>query len=322
MSARLCVLGSGSGGNGSWVSLPSRDGAFECFIDAGLSPKATGERLRRRGLLPIRPRAVILTHADTDHWRPTWAAHVERLEMRVLARREHHRDLLACGVPRQRLEALVPGEAAELAPGVTVDAIPTPHDEHGSTALRFESTGGALGWLTDLGRAEPETLDFVRGCDVVAIESNYCPRLQHESRRPPFLKARIMGGRGHLSNEECLEAIMRLIGGGSAPRRDPSLFEPVPQDGSVEPRLDAAEDAPPRGVPGAAPHRVVLLHLSRDCNRPARIRELWLERLPDEWPRVILSSQETPTPIVELSPEPRPFAELGGGARGYDSLTR
>jgi len=268
MSARLCVLGSGSSGNGSWLSLPSREGSFECFIDAGLSPKQTGERLRRRGLLPVRPRALVLTHADSDHWRPTWAPHVDRLELRVFARREHHAALVAAGVPKSRLEALTPGEPVELAPDVTIDSIATPHDEHGSTGLRFECAGGRVAWLTDLGRAGDEVIEFARGCELVAIESNYCPRLQLASRRPPFLKARIMGGKGHLSNEECLAAIEAMM--------------------------------------TAALGHVVLLHLSRECNHAARIRELWLERRPDAWERVVVSSQATPTPVLTIGERPAP----------------
>jgi phosphoribosyl 1,2-cyclic phosphodiesterase len=71
-------------------------------------------------------------------------------------------------------------------------------------------------------------IEALAGVDVLAIESNYCPRMQVASKRPEFLKKRIMGGAGHLSNEECLEAV-----GAIGPRRE-----------------------------------VVLLHLSRDCNAP------------------------------------------------------
>ncbi len=64
--------------------------------------------------------------------------------------------------------------------------------------------------------------------DVLAIESNYCPRLQATSGRPWFLRQRITGGRGHLSNHECVAAVAAI---------DPGTH-------------------------------VVLLHLSRQCNNP------------------------------------------------------
>src|SRR5204862_3142635 len=67
-----------------------------------------------------------------------------------------------------------------------------------------------------------------------AIESNYCPLLQEESGRPDFLKHRITGGRGHLSNHEAAAAIRR-----------------------IQPR-----------------EHVILLHLSRECNEPAIVAAL------------------------------------------------
>lgn len=101
--------------------------------------------------------------------------------------------------------------------------------------------GGSIGFATDLGRVTPELVKLFKGdgsgggaveggvrggVDVLAIESNYCPRMQAASGRPGFLIERITGGRGHLSNHQAAEAIR-----------------------AIEPR-----------------EHVVLLHLSRQCN--------------------------------------------------------
>lgn len=271
---RLCVLGSGSSGNGSWLSIPSRRGPLEILVDAGLSPRATRERLKQRGVHAVTPAAIVLTHADTDHWRPTWGRVVLQLGIPVIARRAHHPELVAAGVPRERLIVLDPDREQSLAPGVTIRGAIAPHDDLGSTALRIESASGSVAWLTDLGRATAAVIDLARGCDLLAIESNYCPELQSASRRPAFLKARIMGGRGHLSNEQCLEAIEAIELGGR-------------------------------------PERVVLLHLSRECNHPHRIRELWRERASHRWERVVISSQSSPTPMLTLGvPERAEHATL------------
>jgi phosphoribosyl 1,2-cyclic phosphodiesterase len=112
---------------------------------------------------------------------------------------------------------------------VTLEPILLSHDELGVAAFRFSlPCGGTLGFATDLGRVTDELVDHLRGVDVLAIESNYCPVMQAGSPRPEFLKRRITGGAGHLSNEECAVAVARA--------------EPVSE--------------------------VVLLHLSRQCNTP------------------------------------------------------
>lgn len=91
-----------------------------------------------------------------------------------------------------------------------------------------------MGYATDLGRVPERLIERLRGVDVLAIESNYCPRMQMVSTRPWHLKQRIMGGFGHLSNEQALEAIA-----------------------AIEPR-----------------EHVVLLHLSRECNCPSLVARL------------------------------------------------
>jgi hypothetical protein len=91
----------------------------------------------------------------------------------------------------------------------------------------------------------PEHLiDGFAELDILALESNYDPGMQLASARPWFLKRRIMGGRGHLSNEQALEAIRRIFE--KADRRR-----------------------------GKLPAHVVLLHRSRQCNCPRLVRKLF-----------------------------------------------
>jgi phosphoribosyl 1,2-cyclic phosphodiesterase len=89
-----------------------------------------------------------------------------------------------------------------------------------------------LGYATDLGHVPGAIVEHLRGVDALAFESNYCPELQLASDRPEYLKRRIMGGGGHLSNQECANAVRRI--------------------------------GPKPGAP------VVLLHLSQECNTPER----------------------------------------------------
>jgi phosphoribosyl 1,2-cyclic phosphodiesterase len=227
--AFLKVLASGSGGNCS-VLLPQGDprGGF-WLIDAGLSPRRTRKVLSEASLCLERLRGVLVTHLDSDHWCPAWAD-VLPATARVLV----HADHLAPGRQARLLSARAEAFAGpfELENGVRVVPALADHDELGSVAFRIEircRDGPAmLGFATDVGRADAALVDHLHGVDVLAIESNYCPRLQAASGRPWFLRKRITSGAGHLSNQECAAAV-RVIG----------------------PRT-----------------HVVLLHLSRQCNRP------------------------------------------------------
>jgi ribonuclease BN (tRNA processing enzyme) len=242
--ASLCVLASGSSGNCSVVRYcAGGEGARAraCLIDLGLPPRRTIRLLAAMGLGLDQIDDVLITHLDTDHFRPGWArwlpGHVRfRLQL-AHARRCGEIDRLT-----DRLEVFDAGESFALQSGIGVHPLRLAHDAVGVSAFRLDLPahfgGGRLGFATDLGRVTRALIDLLHdagnGVDVLAIESNYCPRMQLASGRPEFLKRRIMNGRGHLSNEEALEAIQR-----------------------IQPR-----------------EHVVLLHLSRECNDCAHVAAL------------------------------------------------
>lgn len=226
--AALCVLASGSSGNCTLLRV--WDGAGKpvrtSLIDAGLSPRRTQAMLLERGIALRDLDDIILTHLDTDHFHAGWRRHRDchatlRLHARHVSRAQRRHSLLRRNEPFNG--------RVELAGGVAFDPVMLSHDELGVAAFRFDfPCGGSLGFATDLGRATDELIEHVRGVGVLAIESNYCPVMQAESARPEFLKRRITGGAGHLSNEECARAVGKIGPAGE----------------------------------------VVLLHLSRQCNTP------------------------------------------------------
>lgn len=241
--AHLCILASGSAGNSSVLAMTSGSVTRLCLIDLGLSPRRTFRLLAERGLRPDQIDSAIITHLDSDHLHAGWLNGLPRHASLRLYQR-HARTLAEMGWGEFGVTIRTFDGPFDLDPGITVRPMLMAHDEAGVSTLRFDLPafgGGTLGFATDVGRV---TLDFVEhlradfghgpGVDVLAIESNYCPRMQLDSDRPIYLKRRIMGGRGHLSNHEAAEAIA-----------------------AIQPR-----------------EHVVLLHLSRQCNDPKAVAEL------------------------------------------------
>jgi hypothetical protein len=269
--AYLCVLASGSAGNCSILAL-RRAGVTRCvLIDLGLSPRRTMKLLAERGLGAHQIDAALVTHLDHDHLHPGWRSQMPG-HARVLLHEAHARRLHGREHDRWRLGTFVEHECFDLDPEVSVRPVMMSHDEQGVASFRVDFSGSlgecALGYATDLGHVparlvghfggdggeggEPEVDDdsalgsgqpravprgpraVARSVDVLAIESNYCPAMQHASDRPYYLKRRIMGGHGHLSNQEAVSAVL-----------------------AIEPR-----------------EHVVLLHLSRECNCPRAVAAL------------------------------------------------
>jgi phosphoribosyl 1,2-cyclic phosphodiesterase len=90
---------------------------------------------------------------------------------------------------------------------VSVQTLPTPHDGADGVAFVISSRGKKLGILTDLGHAFQELFPVVASLDAVFIESNYDPAMLERGRYPAFLKRRIRGPEGHLSNTESAELL-------------------------------------------------------------------------------------------------------------------
>ncbi len=229
-SLRLCVLASGSRGNASVIEIrQDGDPRQAILIDLGLSPRRLQQTLHARGISLSEVCCALITHFDRDHFHSAWAS--RRLPFRVLVREEHETWAIQSGVDPWTLRVF-PGSVQPI-PGVRVSSSLEFHDEMGVCAYRIDTRAGdSLAYCTDLGSITSDLVDLCHEVHILAIESNYCPQMQESSARPAFLKRRIMGPAGHLSNQQAARAC-----------------------DLIEPR-----------------DHVVLLHLSQDCNHPSLAR--------------------------------------------------
>jgi phosphoribosyl 1,2-cyclic phosphodiesterase len=236
MSLEICVLASGSAGNATILRSP----AGILLIDAGIGPRTLAKRLDGTGVRLGEIAALCLTHLDGDHFSARWVSTLRRLNIPIFCH-ANKADALASSSPD--LGPLIrPFDVNAFAPidGLTCDPIQFPHDQLGSHGFVVDGFGYRIGYATDLGHVPSYFFDRFRDLDCVALEANYDPQMQIESARPSFLKRRIMGRHGHLSNLQALTAVRKLL---DRTRR--------------------------------LPDHIVLLHRSQECNCPDLVRELF-----------------------------------------------
>lgn len=257
MSLEICVLGSGSGGNSTVVRSP-----WGCFlVDAGFGPRVTAQRLAGTGVEMEHVQAIVLTHLDTDHFKTHWFNTITQRGIRVFCHAGKVQQFM--GSPEARDWALrhpdrpllplvsgfeggVEGRGFEPIQGVRVEPVELTHDEAGSHGFVISCEECRVGYATDLGRVPGTLVERFCGVDVVMLEANYDPEMERTSDRPVFLKQRIMGGKGHLSNEEALAAVRAIL------------------DRTLE-----------RHGAGRLPRHIVLMHRSRQCNCPKLLARLF-----------------------------------------------
>ena len=269
MSLELCILASGSAGNASILRSPT--GVL--LIDAGISPRALAKRLDGTGVRVADIGALCLTHLDGDHFSTSWASTLRHLNIPVYCY-ANKVDSLRLSAPD--LAPLIrPFRADAFSPiaGLTCDPIRFAHDRLGSHGFVIDGFGYRIGYATELGRVPRHFFDRFRDLDCIALESNYDPQMQADSGRPRFLKRRITGGHGHLSNLQAFAAIRKL--------------------------LDRAR---------YLPDHIVLLHRSQECNCPHFVRQLFStdQRIAS---RLTLAQQHERSPWLGRMDRPRYVGE-------------
>ncbi len=266
-SLDYCVLGSGSGGNCAIVRI----GREAILIDAGFGPRRTAAWLSNAGVLLENVKAVCVTHLDRDHFRPTWIKTLVGFGIRVCVHRWHLPDLRRVEnfdlLDDAGLVHVFDDDPFEPIAGLATTCVHLPHDHKGTVGFVIDSGPVRIGHATDLGHVPTRLIDRFSGVDLMAIESNYDPDLQLASSRPSFLKKRIMGGKGHLSNDEAYDAVRRVA----------------------------------RISPTGLPQHVVLLHRSADCNSSKHVLRAF-ENDPVLSERVTLTQQRRRTKWFKLRP--------------------
>ncbi len=204
---RVCVLGSGSTGNATWVASAST----AVLIDAGLSGRRIRQRLEGIGAALDHVHGICVSHEHKDHVG----------SLRILHRR-HGIPVYANAGTAEAL-ARYP-EWAQLSwnlfttgqpfviGDLTIKPFSVPHDAYDPVGFVVEHAGIRAGIVTDMGMATSLIREQLRACQLIVMESNHDEHLLQDCARPWSLKQRIRGRQGHLSNQAAADLLRDIAG--------------------------------------------------------------------------------------------------------------
>jgi len=194
---RFKSLGSGSTGNATLVQA-SGIRAVRLLIDCGLGLKQLLLRLAQA--LPSEDApvdAIFITHEHSDHIGCA-RQFAQRHRIPVWMSRGTY-EALGCPDFDGLLNITADGQSIDLGE-LQFTPFTVPHDAREPLQLSCTDGNAKLGVLTDLGHATPHVLTHLAGCQALLLECNHDTDLLAKSSYPVFLKNRIGGRYGHLSN--------------------------------------------------------------------------------------------------------------------------
>lgn len=204
MNLAICSLASGSSGNCYVI----RGGDTFVLVDAGISGKQIRERLSAIGLEPSRLSAILLTHSHSDHVKGL-AAVLKTTDACLFTNEATATDACA-GLPAERVKFFETGDGFDLGE-LQVHTFPVSHDTADPVGFTFLRGGKQISIVADTGIVTRPIYEQIRGADILVLESNHDENILRMGRYPWFLKQRILGEEGHLSNEAAAKALAAAL---------------------------------------------------------------------------------------------------------------
>jgi phosphoribosyl 1,2-cyclic phosphodiesterase len=197
MSLHITSLNSGSNGNCYYIGNKNE----AVLVDVGISCREVEKRLLRLDLSIKKVKAIFISHEHSDHIKG----------LTILAKKYQLPVYLSSGTLKNLFCTVDPSlirickSFDEIQIGdLTVTAFLKIHDAFDPHSFFISCRGVNIGIFTDLGSVCKNLITYFKRCHAAFLEANYDVELLESGRYPWYLKNRIRGGKGHLSNHEAL----------------------------------------------------------------------------------------------------------------------
>ncbi len=200
----FCPLASGSKGNSIFVGTKNT----RILIDAGLSHKATQEKLSLIGVDLRDIDAILVTHEHVDHIRGIGTIALKH-KIPVFANSDTAHAILETLDDAPKFKIFSTGETFEFG-DLEIHPFSIQHDTLDPVAFTIRTSNLKLGFCTDLGFVTTLVKNHLKACDYLYIEANHEPSMVHSSSRPMVYKQRVLSRQGHLSNQQCADLLSEV----------------------------------------------------------------------------------------------------------------
>lgn len=204
---RLCSIASGSSGNCIYIGSE----ATHLLVDAGISGKRVEEGLKSLQLTGRDVDGILITHEHSDHISGLGVLS-RKYEIPIYATKGTIEAILKCkNAPDKELFHEIQADNKFTLKDLTVSPMKISHDASQPVAYRFGYGSSKVAVCTDLGMFNEYTVECLKGMDALLLEANHDINMLQVGPYPYYLKQRILGDRGHLSNENTGRLLNKIL---------------------------------------------------------------------------------------------------------------
>ena len=203
---RFISFGSGSSGNSYYLYTETDS----LLIDVGVGIRALKKHFHNYGLRFEDVHHILITHDHADHVKSVGSLSTD-YHLPVYATRKIH-----VGIERNYCvrKKIAPNHVHVIEKGVPLNVgefkvtpFGVPHDSTDNVGYFVECEGVTFCLITDVGHITEEMHDFIGRSNYLVIEANHSEEMLQQGHYPQYLKDRILGPNGHLSNVACGQAL-------------------------------------------------------------------------------------------------------------------
>ena len=210
MKIRFISLASGSSGNCYYLGTET----YGILIDAGIPSRTIRKTLKDFGIGIETIRAVFITHDHADHIKAVGGLG-EKLCIPIYATARVHEGINRSYCMTEKLTQksarfLEKGKPVQIE-DFKIEAFEVPHDGTDNVGYLVECDGKVFCFITDIGHITPTVADYVARAHYLVLEANYDEEMLAHGPYPQYLKDRITGPNGHLSNKAAAKFLVENL---------------------------------------------------------------------------------------------------------------
>lgn len=206
---RLCSIASGSSGNCIYVGSDTT----HLLVDVGISGKRTEAGLKELDLSMRDIDGIFITHEHADHIAGLGVL-VRKYGIPIYATKgtiNAIKNSNAVGEIPDELFCPISADEKIVIKDLVCNPMRISHDAAEPVAYRIQHGKKRVGIITDLGNYNDYTVESLKGMDALLLEANHDVNMLQVGPYPYYLKQRILGDRGHLSNERAGQLLCSLL---------------------------------------------------------------------------------------------------------------